>query len=110
MMLHIKFDRDWQTDLRDTIISLMKIKSPSRARNSEVTDQIRPEFEPVQKFMPVLVKPASLMKIRSKIPLSDSGPIRPEFELVQDFMPVLVTIDHRNISMQKRPRLHLKYN
>ena len=45
LMLHIKFDQDWPTDRGDSLISLLKINPHSRARNSEVTDPIRPEFE-----------------------------------------------------------------
>ena len=49
LMLHIKFDQNWQTDLRD--IHVWKSKyiygfffRRSRARTSKVTDRIRPEF------------------------------------------------------------------
>ena len=45
LMIHIKFYQDWPTDLGDSIISYRKFNPPSRARNSEVTDSIRPEFE-----------------------------------------------------------------
>ena len=34
-MTHIQFDENWPTDLGDSIISLLKINPPSRARNSE---------------------------------------------------------------------------
>ena len=46
-MLRIKFDEDWPTDLEHNQLS--------RARISDVTDPIRPEFELVRNFMPVLV-------------------------------------------------------
>ena len=36
-------------------MSIEKLNSLSRANNSEVTDQIRPEFELVRDFMPVLI-------------------------------------------------------
>ena len=82
----------------------------SRVCNSKVTDPIRPEFEHVQDFMPVLVtskfdedliknERASLetpfSHCKSMGNFLDTqghlGPIWPNFELVQDFMPVPVT-------------------
>ena len=46
-MLHIKFDQDWPTGLRD-------IQVPGKV-NSKVSSLIRPEMKLVQAFMPVLV-------------------------------------------------------
>ena len=86
-----------------------------RARNSEVTDPIRPEFELVRDFMPVLVTskfdedPIKNERASLETPFSHyksmgnfsdaqgepnsvgSGPIWPKFKLVRDFMPVLFT-------------------
>ena len=55
LIIHIKFDQDWPTDLEDSIMSLLKFNSPSRVSNSEVNGPIRPEFEFVREFMHVLV-------------------------------------------------------
>ena len=51
------FSPEKSTELGDAIIYkvYLKFNSPSRARKSEVTDPIRPEFELVRDFMPVLV-------------------------------------------------------
>ena len=44
------------TELGESTICLLKIyNSPTRARSSEVTDSIQPEFELVWDFMAVLV-------------------------------------------------------
>ena len=43
------------TELGDSINVYWKFDLPTRARNSEVNDPIRPEFELVRDFMPVLV-------------------------------------------------------
>ena len=47
-MLHIKFDQDWPTGLRD--IQVRKCKS-----NSKVSSLIQPEIKLVRAFMSVLV-------------------------------------------------------
>ena len=47
VMLHIKFDQDWPTGLRDI--------RRSRASNSKVNSLIRPQIKLVRAFMPVLV-------------------------------------------------------
>ena len=55
MMLHIKFDQDWQTGFRD----IFKFKSVkfrhSKASNSKTNGLIRPKIELDWAFMPVLV-------------------------------------------------------
>ena len=48
-MLHIKSEQEWPTGL------YIRIFWRSRERNSRVIDPIRPKFELVQDFMPVLV-------------------------------------------------------
>ena len=53
-MLHIEFDQDWPTGLRDIQVRKCKIFF-SRASNSKVSNLIRPEIKLVQAFMPVLV-------------------------------------------------------
>ena len=58
-MLHIKFVQDWPTGLRDIHVWKCKyIRNFLGAQghvNSKVTNPIRPEFELVKDFMPVLV-------------------------------------------------------
>ena len=54
-MLHIKFDQDWLTGLRDIQVRKCKIFRHSRASNSKVSSLIWPEIKLVQAFMPVLV-------------------------------------------------------
>ena len=51
-MLHIKFDQDWLTGLRD--IQVRNVRH-SRASNSKVSSLIRPEIKLIRAFMPVLV-------------------------------------------------------
>ena len=115
LMRHVKFDQDWPTDFGVSVISLLKIYAPSRARNFEMTDPIRPEFELVRDFMPVLVTskfdedPIKNERSSLEIPFSHyesmgecfrrsvapnsvgSGAIWPEFELLRDFMSIPVT-------------------
>ena len=55
LMLHIKFDQDWPTGLRDIQVRKYKIFLHSRARSSKVSSLIRPEIKLVRAFMPVLV-------------------------------------------------------
>ena len=55
LMIDIKFNINWPTDLGDSIEVCWQFNSPSWARTSELTDPIRPEFELVRGFMPVLV-------------------------------------------------------
>ena len=55
VMLHIKFDQDWPTGLRDIQVLKCKIFVHSRASNSKVSSLIRPEIELARAFMPVLV-------------------------------------------------------
>ena len=51
VMLHITFDQNWPTGLRDIQVQMCKISSS----NSKVSGLIRPKIELVQAFMPVLV-------------------------------------------------------
>ena len=55
VMLHIKFDQDWSTGLRDIQVCKCKIFVMSRASNSKVSSLIRPEIKLFRAFMPVLV-------------------------------------------------------
>ena len=58
LMLQFQFDQDWPTGLRDTHVRKCKcIRNfwRSRARNSKVTDLIRPNFKLIGDCMPVLV-------------------------------------------------------
>ena len=55
VMLHIKFDQDLPTGLRDIQIRKCKIFRHSRASNSKVSSLIRPKIKLVRAFMPVLV-------------------------------------------------------
>ena len=52
VMLHIKFDQDCPTCLRDIQVRNFR---HSRASNSKVSSLIRPEIKLVRAFMPVLV-------------------------------------------------------
>ena len=118
MMLHIKFDQDWQTGFRD----IFKFKSVkfchSKASNSKTSGLIQPKIEINRAFMPAWL-PATLMMIRSKMNklawrhhfpiislwkffrcsraanLIVGGPIWPKFEFVRDFMHVLVTCKYK---------------
>ena len=101
----------------------------SRARNSEVTDLIRSEFELVRDFRHLLVTskfdkdpitkkerasletPFSCYKSMgnffrcSRAPYSvGSGPIWLKFELVREFMPVLVTFKFAKKHLIKNSR------
>ena len=107
VMLHIKFDQDWPTGLRDIQVR----KCYSRASNSKVSSLIWPEIKLVRAFMPVLVtsnfdddsiknERASMETAFSHYKSMEnfldaqgqlSGPIWRKFELVRDFMHVLVT-------------------
>ena len=53
VMLHIKFDQDWPTGLRD--IQVRSVKFSSFKGNSKVSGLIRPEIKLIWAFMPVLV-------------------------------------------------------
>ena len=117
------------TELGGSIISLLKFNLPSTwACNSEVTDPIRPEFELVRDFMPVLViskfdedmiknERASLetpffhyksmgnfFKRSRALNSVGSGPIWPKLEFIRDFMPVLVTCKFEKKSDKKQQR------
>ena len=66
MMLHIKFDQDWPTGLRDIQVQKCEIFVTQGQVNSKMSGLIRPKIELDQAFMPVLVT-ATLMTIRSKM-------------------------------------------
>ena len=53
-MLHIIFDKDWPTGLRDIQVWKCKI-FVIQGTNSKVSNLIRPEIKIVLAFMPVLV-------------------------------------------------------
>ena len=96
-----------------------KFHSPTRACNSEVTDPIRPEFELIWDFMPVLVTskfdedPIRKEQASLETPFSHymsygkffrcsraansivTGPIWPKFELIWNFMHILVTCKYK---------------
>ena len=55
VMLHIKFDQDWPTGLRDIQVRKCKFFCHSRASNSKVSSLIQPEIKLIRAFMPVLV-------------------------------------------------------
>ena len=55
VMLHIQFDQDWPTGLRDIQVRKCKNFRHSRASNSKVSSLIRPEIKLVRAFMPALV-------------------------------------------------------
>ena len=55
VMLHIKFDQDWPTGLRDIQVRKCKKFRHSRASNSKMDSLIRLEIKLVRAFMPVLV-------------------------------------------------------
>ena len=55
MMLHIKFDQDWPTGLRDIQVQKCEIFRHSRASNSEMSSLIPPKIELDRAFTPVLV-------------------------------------------------------
>ena len=126
VMLHIKFDQDWPTRLRDIQVQKCKIfiiQGQVTPKMSSLT--IRPEIKLVQDFMPILVtsnydddsiknerasmeKAFSHYKSYGKIFRHSraansvvSGPIWPKFELVQDFMHVLVTCKYKKDWIKK---------
>ena len=55
VMLHIKFDQDWPTGLRDIQVWKWKNFRHSRPSNSKVSSLIRPKIGLIRAFMPVLV-------------------------------------------------------
>ena len=118
VMLHIKFDQDWPTGLRDIKVRKCKIF----AIQGQVTPKLVFWSGPKSNLCELLCLswlPATLMMIRSKmnklawrqhfsiISLWEifrcsraansvvSGPIWPKFELVPDFMHVLVTCKYQ---------------
>ena len=54
-MLHIKFDQDWPTGLRDIQVWKCKIFVIQGQVTPKVNSLIRPEIKLIQAFMPVLV-------------------------------------------------------
>ena len=110
VMLHIKFDQDWPTGLRDNSSSKKQNFRHSRASNSKVSSLIWPEVKFFRTFMSVLVisifdddsikneranmETASFRRSRAANSVV-SGPIWPKFELVRDFMHVLVTCKYK---------------
>ena len=55
VMLHIKFDQDWPTGLRDIQVRKVWHFCHSRTSNSKVSSLIWPEIKLVRAFMPILV-------------------------------------------------------
>ena len=55
VMIHIKFDQDWPTGLRDIQVRKCKFFGHSRAGNSKLSGLIRPGIKFVRAFMPILV-------------------------------------------------------
>ena len=53
-MLHVKFDQDWPTGLRDIQVQKCKIFA-IQGQVTQVSSLIRPEIKLVQALMPVLV-------------------------------------------------------
>ena len=116
VMLHIKFDQNWPTGLRDIQVRNFR---HSKASNSKVSSLIRPEIKLVRAFMLVLVTSDfdddSIKNERASMETTFSqyksmgkyfrcsraansvvkGPIWPKFELVRDFMHVLVTCKYK---------------
>ena len=54
-MLHIKFDQDWPTGLRDIQVQMCKIFIIQGQITPEVNCLIRPEIKLVRAFKPILV-------------------------------------------------------
>ena len=92
-----------------------------RARNSKMTGQIRPKFEPVRDFMPVPITckfeedwiPSNWDKMeKSFSPIQSQwessmannsvvkSPNRPKFDFIRDFMPVFVTASLTKIQLK----------
>ena len=67
MMLHIKFDQDWPTGFRDSQVQKCEIFVTKGQVTSKTSGLIWPKIELDQAFMPVLVTPATLMMIRTKM-------------------------------------------
>ena len=55
MMLHIKYDQDWPTGIRDIQVQKCEIFFLSRESNSKTSGLIWPKFKCDQALMPVLV-------------------------------------------------------
>ena len=119
VMLHIKFDKDWPTGLRDIQVRKCKIFVIQGQVTQRLSSLIRPEIKLVQALMPVLVtsnfdddsiknewasmetafsnyKSKGKVLRRSRAANSIvSGLIWPKFKLVWDFMHVLVTCKYK---------------
>ena len=54
-MLHIKFDQDWPTGLRDIQVQMCKIFIIQGQITPEVNCLIRPEIKLIRAFKPILV-------------------------------------------------------
>ena len=119
VMLHIKFDQDWPTGLRDIQVWKFKIFVIQRQITPTWVVWSSPKSNPSE-LLCLSWLPATLMMIRSKmkelawrqhfptISLWEffrrsraatsvvSSPIWPKFELVRDFMHILITCKYKH--------------
>ena len=114
VMLHIKFDQDWPTGLRDIQVREIQNFLPVLVTCKFDDDSIKNEWEAWRQHFPIFdddsiknerasmetpfshYKSMGMFFRRSRAANSVvSGPIWPKFELVRDFMHVVVTCKYK---------------